>query len=176
MEKAKQSGIKLYMAVIASVLATLGITIIVMQNMALIHSSANSSTGFANINVAINAHSFIVSYLYVNISGNGEIASVPIHILSRCIVYTHIIAPQPQANATEIPKIINESIQPCNETEYIIFTGLKPYAIYNVSISGTESPYCPPGIPCPMYIMRVYQTKMVETGPNNSIANVSFNV
>ncbi|MEM0149725.1 MAG: hypothetical protein QXW10_02415 [Candidatus Micrarchaeaceae archaeon] len=168
----------IYIAVVVSALATAGIIIIALNSQYNILALApSSSAGSAAVSVAVNLPGFSVASLSVSMRGSGYSAAIPIYMVSKCIVRMPVIAPQAQANGTQaIPQKLNESIQPCNQTEYVVFTGLRPYTIYNASIFGSRRPYCAPGMACPMFIVRVDLTQSIETGANGSIENISFTV
>ena len=137
------------------------------------------SQGSAGIDAVINVHGYVESNIKVSVSGSGTNLSVPVSIISRCFV-TSAAAIQENASQQTI-RIITTTIpgtyiEPCNMTEHVVFAGLKPYSMYNVSINGSESPYCPPGVFCPFFILRVQKSFDVETAANGSIINVTFGV
>ncbi|MGC8651860.1 MAG: hypothetical protein ACP5UH_01245 [Candidatus Micrarchaeia archaeon] len=164
---------------LAAVLAALvvsGITIIIACHLLEYPFAKYASEGSAGIDAVINSNGYIVSDLNVSVSGNGTNLSVPLSIVSRCFVAIpeNVSQPSlPHIATTTIPGIYTE---PCNITEHIIFAGLRPHSIYGVAINGSERPYCPPGIFCPYFILRVQKSVAVETGPNGSITTVSFSV
>jgi len=147
----------IYITISVSVLITIGIMIVILSQFYLIQNKTQQTPPNAAVLVSINITGFSVVNLKVGISGNGLNYSVPVYVISKCSAPRQIV--------------------PCNTAEHIIFANLKPYSYYNVTISGTRSPYCLPGVICPpMPILRVFQSSIIETGPSNSIVNVSFNV
>jgi len=184
----------IYITISVSALTTIGIMIVILSQFYLIQSKTQQTPPNAAVLVSINIMGSISSVvnLKVGISGNGLNYSVPVYVIRKCNAPRQIVenvsgpVVEPQSNVSitgtgnssnvAIPSIINWSIVPCNTVEHIIFANLKPYSYYNVTISGTESPYCPPRSICPMFGLYVFQSQVIETGPSNSIVNVSFNV
>jgi len=187
--------ITISVSVLISVLITIGIMIVILSQFTIIQSKTQQTPLNAAVLVSINITGSISSVvnLKVGISGNGLNYSVPVYVISKCSAPSQIVenvsgpVVEPQSNVSitgtgnssnvAIPRIINWSIVPCNTAEHIIFANLKPYSYYNVTISGTKSPYCVRGVICPpMLILLIFKSSIIETGPSNSIVNVSFNV
>jgi len=174
--------ITISVSVLISVLITIGIMIVILSQFNLIQNKTQQTPLNAAVLVSINITGSSVVTLKVGISGLNY--SLPIYVISKCSAPGPVVEPQSNVSITgtgnssnvAIPRIINWSIVPCNTVEHIIFANLKPYSYYNVTISGTESPYCPPRSICPMFGLYVFQSQVIETGPSNSIVNVSFNV
>jgi len=171
---------RILLEIVATAFVVSGIAIFIYANIpakTIIVSSTiykHSYYGNASIALTLNATSYIVSRLDTNLTGNNISISIPVSIVSRCLSYGHI-GPLPVVNGS-LPHISNQSFLPCEKSTSVIFTGLKPYANYIVSIEGYESPYCPPGTLCPMFILHVQKSIEVETAANGSITNVSFTV
>jgi len=172
----------IYITISVSALTTIGIMIVILSQFYLIQSKTQQTPPNAAVLVSINITGSSVVTLKVGISGLNY--SLPIYVISKCSAPGPVVEPQSNVSITgtgnssnvAIPSIINWSIVPCNTAEHIIFANLKPYSYYNVTISGAESPYCPPRSICPMYGLHVFQSQVIETGPSNSIVNVSFNI
>jgi len=172
----------IYIIATVSALITIGIIIGILSQFTLIQSKTQQTPPNAAVLVSINITGFSVVNLKVGISGLNY--SLPIYVISKCSAPGPVVEPQSNVSITgtgnssnvAIPRIINWSIVPCNTAEHIIFANLKPYSYYNVTIYGTESPYCLPGSICPMFGLHVFQSQVIETGPSNSIVNVGFNI
>ncbi|MGC8669616.1 MAG: hypothetical protein ACP5TL_00480 [Candidatus Micrarchaeia archaeon] len=165
-----QENLNMFITIATAVLITTGFVVVLMSQHILVLNPGKTAEGYSSIDAIIHASGFIVSNLKVSISGNNTNASVPLNIVSRCFVQG---IPKPMEGS--LPRI-NITIQPCNLTESVVFTNLKPFSLYNVSIFGSESPYCIPGSICPMFILRVSKTLTVRTGAAGTVSNASFYV
>ncbi|MCL5679798.1 MAG: hypothetical protein M1465_00430 [Candidatus Marsarchaeota archaeon] len=76
-------------------------------------------------------------------------------------------------NSTTKP---NSTVIVPDNSSSIFFSGLVPDSNYTITINGSESPYCFPGLLCPMFILKLFRTYTVHTGPANSTTNITINV
>ncbi len=131
-------------------------------------------SGYASVKAEVLVHGFVSSSLIVGIEGNGINESVPLRIIGRCFVQMQFNSSAP------LPKGYNATshilIAPCNATSMIVFGSLKPFSTYVLYISGYESPYCLPGMFCPLFVLRVNEQQTVHTGPAGSMVNATFSI
>jgi hypothetical protein len=153
------------------------------------HSSNISSTSQTStiaqaqnseLNLIITAPAYSVETFEVTVSGNGFKESQYAKLGPKLYVL----------NSSEVkgissasgPITINSNTElngtaavPDNET-HMLFTGLEPYSNYSVTINGSESPYCFPGLACPMFLLAISRSFELRTGPPNSTSNYSINL
>ncbi len=169
--------IEIVVSAIVSALIVLGVVLIFAEHMINLTTIRYVSQGSAGIRVILNANGFIVGDLKVGINGSNTSIEVPVKIVSRCFVRLPII-PQNATTSGAIPRITTTIpyVEPCNLSEQVVFSGLRPFTIYNVSVSGSESPYCAPGTICPMFILHIQKSLSIETEANGTIVNASFSI
>ncbi|MGC8676520.1 MAG: hypothetical protein ACP5T3_03350 [Candidatus Micrarchaeia archaeon] len=129
---------------------------------------------YASAKATVVVQGFVSSSLNVGIKGNGINESVPLRIIGRCFVQTQI------NGSIAVPRGYNSTshtlIEPCNVTSTVVFSSLRPFSTYVLYVTGSESPYCLPGMACPFFILRVNYKQTLHTGPAGSIVNATFSV
>ena len=134
----------------------------------------------SKLNLILTAPAYSVVNFEVTVSGNGfnesQYAKLgpKLYMLNYSEVKGISAASGPItiSSNTELNKTV---VVPDNETR-MLFTGLEPYSNYSVTIKGSESPYCFPGLACPMFILAISRSYELRTGPANSISNYSISL
>ncbi|MCL4363351.1 hypothetical protein M1439_02800 [Candidatus Marsarchaeota archaeon] len=115
-------------------------------------------------NASISASMFIGASFYYNLSLsiNGNGTHSVFGISNPQIPYNALTH-----NAT-LPAFLSQE-------RTFVFTGLKPYSAYSISLHGTMGPICYPGKICayatPDFILLVNKTIIVDTGANGTTTN-----
>ena len=132
----------------------------------------------SGLNLVITASPYSVVTFEVTVSGNGfnesQYAKLgpKLYMLNYSEVkgISSASGPITISSNAELNKTV---VVPDNET-HMLFTGLEPYSNYSVTIKGAESPYCFPGLACPMFILAISRSYELRTGPANSTSNYSI--
>jgi hypothetical protein len=134
----------------------------------------------AGLNIYITAPAYSVESFVVTVSGNGFNESQRAELGPK--LYSLNSSEVKGIGTASGPITISSSTElngtivvPDNET-HMLFTGLRPYSNYTVTVKGSESPYCFPGLACPMFILAISRSYGLRTGPANSTANYSINL
>ncbi|MCL4387593.1 hypothetical protein M1567_00345 [Candidatus Marsarchaeota archaeon] len=133
----------------------------------------------SDLNITLTASKYSVVKFAVTVSGNGfnesQYAKLgpKLYALNSSVSGVRSVSgPITISSNAELNRTV---VIPDNETN-MLFTGLKPYSNYTVTVKGSESPYCFPGLACPMFILAISRTYELRTGPLNSTANYSISL
>ena len=123
--------------------------------------------GYASIALLIIPSQYMTSSMKITLNGSGYSTTVPVSLG---------IATYGIGGEVTGPVLPNETLQVPNYTRYkLLFTGLKPQTKYTITVNGSSSPYCFPGLACAMFIVKIYKVFNITTGPNGSTINITLN-
>ena len=118
-------------------------------------------------NASISAYLLIGASFYYNLSLsiNGTGAHNTFAISDQSLAYNAL------AQNSALPALVMQE-------RTFVFTGLKPYSAYSISLHGTMGPRCYPGVICayaaPDFILLVNKTIIVDTGANGTITETAL--
>lgn len=118
-------------------------------------------------NASISAYLLIGASFYYNLSLsiNGTGAHNTFAISDQSLAYNAL------AQNSALPALMMQE-------RTFVFTGLKPYSPYSISLHGTMGPRCYPGVICPYttpnFILLVNKTIIVDTGANGTITETAL--
>ncbi len=141
------------------------------------HQNINSS---AYARIKISAPAYSVENFKLEIYGNGVNESQSLRLGPNLYLLNRSAAGVPASlRGPIIPNsttnLGNLVAVPQNKTD-IFVANLKPHSLYTIEITGSESPYCFPGVACPMFILGISDLYSFQTGANGSTTNFSISL
>jgi hypothetical protein len=170
-----------YAFIAAIILLSLALVAISFNFYSVKHEPAQNITeiGSASLRITVTAPEYTVEEFVLTLSGlsskeYGYFKLGPsIYDLNTSAVKGIYTASGP-ISVSSSAELNNTVVVPHNSST-IFFSGLVPDSNYTITINGSESPYCFPGLACPMFILRLLKYYNVHTGPANSTENITIN-
>lgn len=149
--------------VLAIVVFAEGLALINLQN-----AMKLPQNGTAAISANVTSSPYMVVYGTLSINGKRANASAPISLRPKFYQIPKSALPINSSSAN------SSAVGFDQDSQSVQFFGLVPHSKYTLTLNGSASPYCFPGLACALFIVKVYQVYNVTTGPNGSATQITI--